>query len=163
MSVRSCRTEGGAGCARCCIDLTIDQPDIKKPAGVPCPKLVDDGHGGHLCSIYDKGRPRVCRDYRCGWVKGVLDEEDRPDKSGVIVAEAISRKELQEAFQEIRAAGMGVWRVIPIPGANVDKDKIHRITRRLQKDGAVITEEDPGILGNNKAMRIFFRWLYGGR
>ena len=35
------------------------------------------------CSIYDD-RPACCRDYVCLWREGHFDEDDRPDKSGII-------------------------------------------------------------------------------
>ena len=64
-------------CHVCCVDLRIDD----KPAGEPCPELVDWG-----CRHYDK-RPAVCRGYQCIWrVVGedVLDDCQRPDKIGVV-------------------------------------------------------------------------------
>lgn len=36
------------------------------------------------CGIY-KTRPQVCRDYKCAWLLGYGDNEDRPDKSGMII------------------------------------------------------------------------------
>lgn len=158
---RSCRTEGSPGCVRCCVDLVIDQPDIKKPAGVPCPKLVDDGQGGQKCSIYAKGRPRVCRDYKCGWLVGALDDDERPDKSGFLVTSAMGRPGVAEAFRMIREAGMDVWQVMAIPGMEGDSDRLDQIVKRLRRKGAVLSDKEPGITGNNKAMRIFFRWFYG--
>ncbi len=36
------------------------------------------------CKIYET-RPQSCRDFECAWLEGLLDEEDRPDRSRVLV------------------------------------------------------------------------------
>jgi hypothetical protein len=66
-------------CTLCCTVLAIDQPDIQKEAGVTC-RHCRDG-----CAIYE-ARPVLCRDYHCGWRQlPILDEDWRPDRSGVFV------------------------------------------------------------------------------
>jgi hypothetical protein len=71
---RSCGT-----CTLCCTVLAIDQPDIQKEAGVTCRHC----RGG--CAVYET-RPVLCRDFHCGWRQlPILDEDWRPDRSGVFV------------------------------------------------------------------------------
>jgi hypothetical protein len=66
-------------CTACCTVMAIDQPDIQKEAGVPC------RHCRNGCAIYDT-RPGLCRDFHCGWRQlPILDENWRPDRSGVFV------------------------------------------------------------------------------
>jgi hypothetical protein len=49
-------------CTVCCTHLTIDDPDLQKPAGVACCNLRPEGG----CRIYDS-RPHTCRTFYCGW------------------------------------------------------------------------------------------------
>lgn len=37
------------------------------------------------CTIYET-RPEVCRKYQCAWTQGLLPEEHRPDKTGLMVS-----------------------------------------------------------------------------
>lgn len=39
---------------------------------------------GDGCSIHPT-RPRICRAYRCLWLRGGLDEADRPDRLGAVL------------------------------------------------------------------------------
>jgi hypothetical protein len=75
-SERSC-----GGCTLCCTLLRVDE--LPKLGGVPCAQLVADG-----CGIHPR-RPAVCRAYRCMWLQGALDEEDRPDRLGAVLDVAI--------------------------------------------------------------------------
>lgn len=36
------------------------------------------------CGIYDK-RPRMCRQFFCGWRLGLGEDDERPDKTGVVL------------------------------------------------------------------------------
>lgn len=68
-------------CNVCCVSLSIDEPNLRKPAGHRCPNAQDD----NSCAIYP-ARPDTCRTFLCGWrqlkwVRGML----RPDRSGVLV------------------------------------------------------------------------------
>jgi hypothetical protein len=67
------------GCTLCCTVLRVDV--LRKPGGVPCRHLRADPPG---CGIH-AGRPRLCRAYRCLWLQGGLDEEDRPDRLGAVL------------------------------------------------------------------------------
>jgi len=67
-------------CMVCCIAPTIDDPELKKLPGHPCPNLRNAG-----CGIYPS-RPRTCRAFHCGWLSARwIGETLRPDKSGVLV------------------------------------------------------------------------------
>lgn len=68
-----------AGCALCCTVLRVDE--LGKLGGTPCPKLRPAGDG---CAIY-ASRPGICRSYRCLWLRGGLDQEDRPDRLGAVL------------------------------------------------------------------------------
>jgi Fe-S-cluster containining protein len=58
--------------------LRVDE--LSKLAGVPCPELT----AGSGCGIYAT-RPKICRSYRCLWLKGGLEEGDRPDRLGAVL------------------------------------------------------------------------------
>jgi len=66
-------------CSLCCTVLRVDE--LGKLGGEPCPQLRDAAKG---CAIYEQ-RPRICRAYRCMWLRGYLEERDRPDRLGAIV------------------------------------------------------------------------------
>lgn len=63
-------------CTACCHSLVIEE--LAKPAFSKC---AHDCGGG--CGVYES-RPQSCRDFRCLWLDGHLEENDRPDKLGVI-------------------------------------------------------------------------------
>ncbi|MDM7955248.1 YkgJ family cysteine cluster protein [Blastomonas sp.] len=68
-------------CTACCTVLTVDTPDLKKPAGTPCEKLT-----AHGCSIHAV-RPPICRTWFCAWRRvAAMPEEARPDRSGLLVS-----------------------------------------------------------------------------
>ena len=70
---RTCRP-----CSLCCSVLRVDELD--KRAGMDC--VHQRGEAG--CAIHDS-RPRVCRAYRCLWLQGGLEDEERPDQTGGVV------------------------------------------------------------------------------
>lgn len=68
-------------CTACCTVLTVDTPDLKKPAGVPCIHLCDHGCGIHAV------RPPICRTWFCGWRRvAAMPDDARPDRSGLLVS-----------------------------------------------------------------------------
>ena len=67
-------------CTACCTALTIPDPELRKPAGVPCVYLSPAGG----CGIYER-RPQVCKSFLCGWRLYPLPEELRPDRAGVLI------------------------------------------------------------------------------
>ena len=69
------------GCTVCCTALPVDEPALRKQAGVDC-AACDQGTG---CRIYER-RPQTCREFWCGWrALPRLDDAWRPDRSGVMI------------------------------------------------------------------------------
>jgi hypothetical protein len=67
-------------CYRCCVAFGI--PELNKYQDQTCRHL----HGRNPTargSIYGD-RPACCKSYQCLWREGFFNDEDRPDKSGVI-------------------------------------------------------------------------------
>ncbi len=67
-------------CTVCCNVHEIQALPTPKPAGQWCQHCTI----GVGCQIYNE-RPQVCKDYLCGWRKGVGKEEDRPDKGKIVI------------------------------------------------------------------------------
>ncbi len=86
-------------CSLCCTVLRVDE--LRKLAGVSCVHQDVEGPG---CSIHDR-RPGICREYRCLWLRGALEAEDRPDRIraviDVVAQGPISRVEIREAREGI--------------------------------------------------------------
>lgn len=72
-------------CRLCC--KTLEVPELQKPAGKWCGHAYVEP-GGAMCSIYDK-RPESCRAFQCMWLKGYFEDRDRPDRTRLVVAEAL--------------------------------------------------------------------------
>lgn len=70
-------------CRACCTTHGVPQK-INKPAFTSCVHECATG-----CAIYPK-RPGPCRAFRCLWLDGLLDDEDRPDRSGLVLTEGKS-------------------------------------------------------------------------
>ncbi len=70
--------KGADACMACCVGPSIEAPGFEKPMHRPCRHLRTTGGG---CSIY-RLRPRVCRNFRCGWLNG--GDTERPDRFGVL-------------------------------------------------------------------------------
>jgi len=67
-------------CYRCCVAFGI--PELQKYQDQSC-RHLDGRNPTARCAIY-ADRPKACREYFCLWREGHFDDEDRPDKSGVI-------------------------------------------------------------------------------
>jgi hypothetical protein len=63
-------------CSACCEIIGV--PALTKPELCKCYHQCETG-----CAIY-ANRPDECREFECGWSVGHLDEDDRPDKLGLI-------------------------------------------------------------------------------
>lgn len=76
-------SEGGArvcgACSLCCTLLRVDE--LGKPGGTSCVHQCSDGPG---CGIHAT-RPSICRAYRCLWLQGSLEDQDRPDRLGALL------------------------------------------------------------------------------
>lgn len=65
-------------CVACCTVLAV--PALGKNEGVTCEHCITWGG----CLIY-KNRPASCANYACVWLQGLLDQNDRPDKLGLVI------------------------------------------------------------------------------
>lgn len=75
-AARSC-----GSCSLCCTVLRVDP--LRKLAGVAC---IHQGTGAAGCGIHGSpDRPALCGAYRCAWLAGHLDAEDRPDALGAVL------------------------------------------------------------------------------
>lgn len=74
---RSC-----GSCYACCTFLGIT--DLRKKAGQTCKHLTGAQGPDKRCSIY-KDRPTACSSYTCCWIKGIGNDNMRPNNSGVLV------------------------------------------------------------------------------
>ncbi|MCC3861565.1 YkgJ family cysteine cluster protein [Pseudemcibacter aquimaris] len=71
-------------CEACCVELTIQDPELLKLPGVKCQHLSKK----HGCTVYEN-RPKTCRDYYCMWrFMPNLDENWRPDLKGIMIRRA---------------------------------------------------------------------------
>jgi hypothetical protein len=67
-------------CTVCCVQMSVDDPDLKKADNFPCQHLAGGG-----CGIY-ASRPLTCRTWFCGWRFLKLSDAMRPDLSRVLLA-----------------------------------------------------------------------------
>jgi Fe-S-cluster containining protein len=77
MSKRKC-----GKCTECCSLLEVANLPGKlstKPKDTPC-LFAKKGK----CNIY-ASRPQPCREFKCLWLHGLLDENHRPDKTKIVV------------------------------------------------------------------------------
>jgi hypothetical protein len=66
-------------CQVCCIVPEINECDLFKPSGNPCPHLCPAG-----CSIQES-KPAACQRFLCAWrVMPEIDEGWRPDRIGLL-------------------------------------------------------------------------------
>jgi hypothetical protein len=101
-------------CHACCVELIIDTPELQKKGQTPCVHL-----SGGRCGIYDK-RFKICREFLCGYLLfPELDEDWRPDKSGILVLQVIQAslpKDYQGAGHGIQLLVTGGEAAILRPG-----------------------------------------------
>ena len=66
-------------CMICCFTGSI--PELAKPAHTSC-VLYNNG-----CTVFnDPKRPKTCTMFKCSWLDGWGEDQDRPDKSGIMVS-----------------------------------------------------------------------------
>jgi hypothetical protein len=89
------------GCTVCCSVLRVDE--LRKLGGVACREQRTPAEAERLgggCGIHER-RPAICRRYRCLWLRGGLEDGDRPDRLGAVLdlvtAGADTRLEIHEA------------------------------------------------------------------
>lgn len=71
------RQGGCDGCTECCTVLGVKA--LGKSQFTPCDHCINQA-----CAIY-QSRPQECQTYKCLWLVGEGEPEDRPDKLGVIL------------------------------------------------------------------------------
>lgn len=67
-------------CTACCTWLIGNAYGWEFGGGKSCRFLCETG-----CSVH-KARPKVCENYFCAWAQELIDEDLRPDKSGILVS-----------------------------------------------------------------------------
>lgn len=82
-------------CSLCCTILRVDE--LGKPAGRDCVHQ----RGTEGCGIHAT-RPPICRAYRCLWLQGGLEDDERPDRTGGIVDLETMGVGLRLAIREAR-------------------------------------------------------------
>lgn len=65
------------GCTACCTTLGVH--DLNKVPGQACKHEIKNG-----CGIYQR-RPMECRQFFCMWRLGLMAEDERPDKNGIVL------------------------------------------------------------------------------
>jgi Fe-S-cluster containining protein len=83
-------------CSLCCSVLRVDE--LEKPAGRDCRHQ----RGTNGCAIHAT-RPTICRSYRCLWLQGGLEDDERPDAIGGVVDLETTGIGLRLAIREARA------------------------------------------------------------
>ena len=127
-------------CVACCVYYNIKTPHLHKEAFKPCellaepPEMAEEPTAGRYTSTTDKNctvhedksiKPRICDDFNCYWLLGNGDEEDRPDKIGIV----IDRSKRIENAHEAKA----LWR-----GAEDTPEGIAMIERMSKSLGTPI-------------------------
>lgn len=67
-------------CTACCTWLIGNAYGWEFGGGKSCRFLCETG-----CSVH-KARPKVCEGYFCAWAQELINEDLRPDKSGILVS-----------------------------------------------------------------------------
>ena len=92
-------------CVACCAYWRIEELNkppmndckyvtLTKPSKKGSIFLTGSSKNGN-CSIYNK-RPKACQEYRCAWLDGYGEEEDRPDKSLIMFD---NKHNIENAYQ----------------------------------------------------------------
>ena len=102
-------------CDLCCTVLRVDE--LRKLGGIRCDEQQVDPPG---CGIYDS-RPGICRAYRCLWLRGGLEEADRPDRTGAVVDLVTTQGPAFLAIREL------------LPGAYEKSPRLHAIAERFRE------------------------------
>lgn len=122
-------------CKACCTAKNV--LSLVKPAGTPCVYLCEVG-----CSIH-ADRPSDCKSYKCLWLKGHLDKDQRPDKVGYILDIDLEQTTGKHFFAAVPA-----W-----PGAFQEEKVVYRL-KRLAK------HLNQPIVANGLALIIPLGWKF---
>jgi hypothetical protein len=111
---------------------------LKKLGGVACTHLVSASGG---CGIYQE-RPRICRSYRCLWLQGGLDEEDRPDRLGAVL----------DLVTEAGVPRLAVREVTP--GASEERPRLRAIIARYREGLPVRISDVADVMNPGAPFRV---------
>lgn len=134
-------------CRLCCKLLKVGSDEepggFQKEQGKWCKHACAQG-----CAIYE-GRPKVCVEYKCAWLGGLFREDQRPDKSKVVVSlEGSVGDELTDAEgQLVMAKGTPVWCVYEWTPGVAKHGKAKEIVEELPKVCVVHPDEPGGFQG----------------
>ena len=124
-------------CRLCCKLLAVGKDgrdDFKKPQGEWCKHCFDGG-----CRIYPY-RPPDCVEYECTWHRGIFDDEDRPDRSKVVVSLEHGDSVHDDKGREIFGP-TPVWCVYESMPGVTSKGRAKRIVEELE---TLVVEDPPG-------------------
>ncbi|MCH2187971.1 YkgJ family cysteine cluster protein [Myxococcota bacterium] len=137
-------------CSLCCTVLRVDA--LQKLGGIDCLHQDINGPG---CSIHAK-RPRICRAYRCAWLKGSFGEADRPDRIGAVLDFVSSGATVQ---LEIHESEPGVFEREPRLQAIAEGARAS-MPVRIRDSGEVLDADRPFLLlmPNGESHRVSGEW-----
>ena len=75
-------------CRACCVAFGVHDGGVNKEPGKPCHHLRP-APTTTACEIYEE-RPASCRAFRCFWLQGMGHDDDRPDRTGVVVGAQVT-------------------------------------------------------------------------
>lgn len=112
-------------CSVCCTYLRIGAP-LDKPGLTPCVHLADPADDGYTARGCGRqcDKPPVCIEYRCAWLDGHGEEEDRPDRSGMLIDNVLRIHNTVQA-KPIRAGAHDT------PSGIVAVERVARSARRV--------------------------------
>lgn len=122
-------------CSLCCTVLRVD--DLAKLGGRSCMhQTVDAG-----CAVYP-GRPKICRAYRCAWLAGAFDDEDRPDRLGAVL--------------DLAPRGDGIRLIIrqARPGVFDRSPRLRAIAERMRREMLVEIRDVEDVLDPSRPYRV---------
>lgn len=115
--------------------LRVDE--IGKLGGEACPRLAPGGG----CGIHAR-RPGICRAYRCLWLRGGLELEDRPDRLGAVVDVLTEGASPRISIQEAR------------PGAFDASPRLQAIAERFRQTLPVRVVPPGNVLEPDRPFRV---------
>ena len=104
--------ERRCGACQVCCEVKAITTELNKPQWSLCPHQCTAG-----CEIYDR-RPMDCQDYSCEWLNGLFSEEDRPDRSGLLI-DVVNEPGLANATVQLFRIERPLMARIPGPGRSV--------------------------------------------
>jgi len=134
--------------------LRVDE--LRKLGGTPCPEL----HAESGCSIHET-RPGICRAYRCLWLRGGLEEADRPDRLGAVVDLLQKGMGTRLSIQEAEAASYRESMPVRIvePGRVLDADRPFRVLLAQGEEQRVEGESVEIFRGGRRIGQRRIPWL----